>query len=122
LPFSSTVGLESAFIGKPVIIATKCYYEKLDFSISPSNKEEYFEEIYKAINNEIRLPENIDEAWLAYWFVRNYRIKTFFTEQSEQWMNYTLSEISELENIPEIIDNIVFGIPTILKNVKALSK
>ena len=43
LPFVSTIGIEAAAMGKPVLIAGACYYTDLGFVWSAGSREEYFD-------------------------------------------------------------------------------
>jgi hypothetical protein len=69
LPYSSTVGVEAAILGKQVIPERAAYYSGLGFVQQPTSKEDYFDRISAALQNPQPLtPEQTEKAWLCYYF------------------------------------------------------
>lgn len=76
LVYTTTVGMEMAMSGLPVIVAGRTHYRGKGFTIDPESWKEYFENLDKAVVNlgKARLdPHNIDVAWhYAYRFFFDY--------------------------------------------------
>jgi hypothetical protein len=50
LVYSSTIGLEIPYYGKPCLIAGEAFYRNLDFVSFKNSKKEYFEELNRLLN------------------------------------------------------------------------
>jgi len=69
LPYSSTVGVEAAIIGKQVIPENAAYYSGLGFVQKSVSKADYFSRIGAALRDPQSLSgEQIEKAWLCYYF------------------------------------------------------
>jgi hypothetical protein len=68
LPYTSTIGVEAAYQGKPVITSTKCYYAGMGFTWDPDSPEAYFDLLKKSLQGEISTPapESTELAALSY--------------------------------------------------------
>jgi hypothetical protein len=68
LPYTSTIGVEAAYQGKPVITCTKCYYAGMGFTWDPDSPEAYFDLLKKSLQGEISTPtpESTELAALSY--------------------------------------------------------
>jgi Capsule polysaccharide biosynthesis protein len=64
LPYTSTIGLEAAYEGKPVITSTKCYYAGIGFTWDPDSLEAYFDLLEKCLDGQISTPRP-DSSQLA---------------------------------------------------------
>ena len=73
LPYTSTIGVEAAYQGKPVITSTKCYYAGMGFTWDPDSSEEYFVLLKKTVQGEISTPgpESTEIAALSYLILLN---------------------------------------------------
>lgn len=73
LPYTSTIGVEAAYQGKPVITSTKCYYAAMGFTWDPDSREAYFDLLKKSLQGEISTPapESTDLAALSYLILLN---------------------------------------------------
>lgn len=112
LPLSSTIGVEAAFMGKQVIVHSKCYYSKLHFVKAAKTKEEYFSLIELALNNNFTIDcKKIDEAYISYYLLMNSRIETIFSEANPEWLYHSLEELSCDESVKAILNAIVNDIP-----------
>lgn len=76
LVYTTTVGMEMAMSGVPVIVAGQTHYRHKGFTIDPSNWDEYFASLDQALrpNGNCRLSkEQVECAWnYAYRFFFNY--------------------------------------------------
>lgn len=123
LPLSSTVGIESALLGKDVIIHSKCYYSKLNFVHKAKDKEEYFSLINQCFNNTLPKKDRfLDEAWISYYLLHNRKIHTVFNETNPEWIKMSLDKLNELDDVKKIIDVICEDIPIMYVNVKDILK
>jgi len=74
LAYTTTVGLETAMNGRPVIVCGETHYRGRGFTLDPNTWEEYWGELEKVLADfpGHRLPENkIEKAW-------NYAYRFFF--------------------------------------------
>jgi hypothetical protein len=73
LPYTSTIGVEAAYQGKPVITSTQCYYAGMGFTWDPDSSEAYFDLLKKSLQGEISTPapESTDLAALSYLILLN---------------------------------------------------
>ena len=73
LPYTSTIGVEAAYQGKPVITSTKCYYAAMGFTWDPDSPEAYFDLLKKCLQGEISTPapESTELAALSYLILLN---------------------------------------------------
>ena len=94
LVYTTTVGMEMAMAGIPVIVAGKTHYRSKGFTFDPISWEEYFSLLDKIITNplEYQLSKGlVDKAWqYAYCFFFEYPCSfpwhlLFFWEELESW-------------------------------------
>lgn len=112
LPLSSTIGVEAAFMGKQVIVHSKCYYSKLHFVKAAKTKDEYFALIKMALDDKFKADQKeIDEAYMSYYLLMNSRIETFFSEANPEWLFHSLEDLSCDESVKAILNAIVNDIP-----------
>jgi hypothetical protein len=73
LPYTSTIGVEAAYQGKPVITSANCYYAGMGFTWDPDSPEAYFDLLKKSLEGEISTPsrESSDLAALSYFILLN---------------------------------------------------
>ncbi len=68
LPFTSTIGIESAAMGKVVLVSGSSCYSDLDFVWKASSREEYLLLLEQALCQELPLkPRQVENAWLCYY-------------------------------------------------------
>lgn len=106
LPFVSTIGIEAAAIGKPVLVSGKSYYSDLGFVRSATSREEYFELLRRGVRGGLpALPDQTDRAWICYYLsaVRN-RIWTGFTPQPDDFWKWCGKDPDALFAEPEVAD------------------
>lgn len=81
LPWTSTVGLEAAMLGKKVIVHTDSYYSKCDFITKCYTEDQYYNEIENSIKN---IQELNDEQ------VKNAILMHFISQQCMSWYTHFL--------------------------------
>ena len=65
LPYTSTLGIEAALMGKPVIVESNVYYADQPFVYKAESVDDYFEHIERA--EHVRLSEEAEQmGWLLY--------------------------------------------------------
>jgi len=71
LPHTSTVGVEAAALGKPVVLHSDSYYANLGFVWSARSREEYFELIGRALTGDLCVSEKQRRAaWRCYYLTQ----------------------------------------------------
>ena len=127
LPFVSTIGIEAAAMGKPVLIAGACYYADLGFVWSAGSREEYFDLLHRGIRGDLTLrPDQVERAWLCYYLtaVRN-RVSTDFTPHPDDFWTWCQRPFPSLLSDPatvDILEAIDTGVPiSLLRHARASS-
>lgn len=98
LPYTSSVGVESAMLGKAVILATHCYYQGFPFSQKAATREQYLDLIDQALTGKF---DGIDEtkavAAQVYHLTQNCNLmRTKFTAEPRdcpQWLEVPPEEL-----------------------------
>jgi hypothetical protein len=110
LPHVSTVGVEAAAMGVPVVTHSDSYYDSLGFVWSSSTREEYFENIRRALAGELIVSDDQrSKAWLTYYLGQ---CCNFF------WTRFTPERIREIlracpnETLAKDIDIVFTSIDT----------
>ena len=65
LPFVSTIGIEAAALGKPVVISGACYYADLGFVWSAGSREEYLDLLHRGLHGKLTLRSRSSRTSLA---------------------------------------------------------
>jgi hypothetical protein len=91
LPHTSTVGVEAALLGKPVVLSTRVYYDGFPFVWNPGTREEFFGLIDAALRGELSVSAaGREAAAFAYFMTQQCAVmRTRFTPQNDdytQWM------------------------------------
>jgi len=90
LPHTSTVGIEAALLGLPVILGTAVYYEDLGFCKKAATREEYFAALEAALDGAFR-PDTgqQDDAALAYYLTQRCALlQTKFTAHPDDFRSW----------------------------------
>ena len=104
LPFVSTIGIEAAAMGKPVLISGACYYTDLGFVWSAGSREEYFDLLHRGVSGDLTLrPDQAERAWLCYYLtaVRN-RVSTDFTPHPDDFWTWCQRPFPSLLSDPAV--------------------
>ncbi len=68
LPYVSTIAIEAAALGKPVVSSARCYYSEMGFLWSAQSREEYFDLVLRGLRSQLpTLPQQRERAWLCYY-------------------------------------------------------
>lgn len=106
LPYVSTIGIEAAAMGKPVLISGAGYYADLGMVWSASSREEYLELLGRGLTGELGLkPEQVERAWLCFYLtaVRN-RIPTDFTPHPDDFRDWVRRDLTTVFDEVEVAD------------------
>ncbi len=106
LPFVSTIAIEAAAIGKPVLISGASYYADLGFVWSAASRDEYFALLRRGLQGDLEpLPDQSDRAWISYYLsaVCN-RISTDFTPHPDDFWTWCRRAPDSLFADPEVSD------------------
>jgi hypothetical protein len=95
LVYTTTVGLEMAMNGVPVIVSGKTHYRNKGFTIDPKNWDEYFYHLNTALADQTQLKANDAHVDLA-WHYAN----TFFFEYPQPFPWHLLHFWKDVEKTP----------------------
>jgi hypothetical protein len=100
LVYSTTVGIEMAALGIPVITAAKSTYRKFGFTIDPENKTDYFAFIEKALKG-ITLIDKMSQYDLSRKFILFY-FYHYFTRINFMEYNWGSEPIIKIKSIRQL--------------------
>lgn len=106
LPFVSTIGIEAAAIGKPVVVSGAAYYTDLGFVHSAASRDEYFALLRRGLRGDLApLPDQSERAWTCYYLaaVQN-RIETCFTPHPDDFWKWCRRAPDVLFSDPDVSD------------------
>jgi len=103
-PYSSRVGLEAAILGKPVILAAKCYYDELECVRCPETKEAYFSSLEHCCKEAPSQSEELRRlAVIAYYVVERFTLlDTNFTPLYEDFQRWVIEPPDQLWKDPVV--------------------
>lgn len=113
MPYSSTVGIEAAILGKPVIIHTKCFYRNEGFVKKATTKQEYFDMITKMVSEKNHIVEDLENAKIFYYLANTKKRKntSIFNELNYDWLEKTFEEIKQETCLKHMIDTVANNMP-----------
>lgn len=125
VPYISTVGVEAAALGKPVITEGSSCYADLGFVWSARDKDEYFQFLSQAINNELEVTEQQRiEAWKCYYLTQccNWHHTTFTPQpiDFEKWVQENPNDLLIKTEVVEVLEAMDNNIPISITNHKKL--
>lgn len=117
---TSTIGLESAILGKQVVLESTCYYGEMSFVKKAKTREEYFQFIIDAVENPtVITKEEKKDAGVCYYLTQHYgSIVTDFSPQPVPFMNWVKESFEWLlqsENVNILLECIIDETPLYLK-------
>lgn len=119
LPYTSTVGIEAVIMGKNVITHTNVYYNDIDVVIKAQDKKEYFDNIlYYIRNTDLSNNININNAYLAYFFLMNISFECEYYMYNTSWMKMSLKKLSEVSGADWIVAAVGKGVPITYSKIK----
>jgi hypothetical protein len=106
LPFVSTIGIEAAALGKPVIVGGAVYYADLGFVWSATTRAEYADLLTRGARGELpELPDQRDLAWRCFYLnAVCQRVWTAFGCQPQDFWRWVGRDPHELFDEPEVVD------------------
>ncbi len=106
LPHTSTVGIEAALLGLPVVLGAAVYYEDLGFCHKAATREEYFALLESALAGALRPSDSQrDDAALAYYLTQRCAfMQAEFTAHPDDFRKWVNIPHEELWALPEPAD------------------
>ena len=106
VPYVSTVGIEAAAMGKPVVTEGASCYVDLGFVWGAGTRDEYFGAIRRALGGHLQLSEpQRQAAWRCYYLTQccNF-LHTRFTPQPNDFDTWVKESPEAILSSPEIVD------------------
>jgi len=106
LPHTSTVGVEAAMLGKPVLLSARTYYDGLGFTHAPVTVDEYFVAIASALAGALEpSAEARERAALVYFLTQRCALlHSAFTPHPADFPNWIKIPAEDLWERPELAD------------------
>ena len=98
LPFVSTVGIEAAAIGRPVVPSGSPYYADLGFVWAATSRDDYLDLVRRGVRAALPLlPDQTERAWLCYYLATICNpVPTYFTPQPSDFTDWCRRAPDEL--------------------------
>ena len=118
LPYSSTIGVESAIMNKNVILLTDVYYDDIGIAYKAKSRQDYYNKIKDCLGNRsIDYVIDMNNAYLAYYFQMRHGFKTIFSECFVEWMKMDIEQLCRTECVDKIVGVIARNETAIYTNV-----
>jgi hypothetical protein len=103
LPHTSTVGVEAALLGRPVVLSTRVYYDGFSFVWNPATQEEFFALLDQALAGQLKVrDETMAQAYLVYFLTQHCAVmRTRFTPQNDDYAQWIDTPPDSLWQEPE---------------------
>jgi len=116
LAFSSTAGVEAVILGKPVIIASGCYYSDLGFVNKAESLKHYNNLLDQGLSDQLSVnKDQIDDAYICYYAgICCNLVFTDFTPVTTdfiKWVKRTPSQVYAEPAIQRYLESICSGVP-----------
>lgn len=116
VPYVSTVGIEAAALGKPVVTEGSSCYSELGFVWSAKTREEYFNLLQMALNGELVVDKKKQEAaWRCYYLTQccNFYHTTFTPQPSDfdKWVGANPHDLLSSVEVLDVLEAIDKNIP-----------
>jgi len=116
LPFTSTIGMESALLLKPVIMHTNAFYRiYLD---DANTEDEYFDMIDQYLKKGKKPEYDMDKLYLAYFYQVINGVSSCWSEGSDKWMDYSIEELLVQYGVTDLLNVVINNIPILYWRVK----
>lgn len=108
LPFSSTSGIESAIMNKPVVVHTNCFYRDEEFVVNAQSKNDYFNKIIYFLHNKHYVTQGREKALIYFYIIHSKLNKNIsnFNEAKVDWLYEDFENIFKngtLDNMVNVI-------------------
>jgi len=104
LTYSSSIGMEVAFLGKPCVVASNVHYADKGFVIKPQSKKEYFETLRKLLSNEINYSPDKEKLYQYLYFFYIDRIRTLKGMKGRFVNGVEIIEKAEVNSLAEFVE------------------
>ncbi len=105
IPYVSTIGIEAAALGHPVILGGNAYYGDLGFTWAPPTRAEYEDAVRRGARGELAAAGRTTRAWLCYYLnAVTARTWTDFTPQPTDFWRWVVREPDELFGEDAVVD------------------
>ena len=117
--YTSTIGIEAAAHGKPVVTASHSYYSGLGFVRKAANVEQYHQYLSDAVSGRhVVTPAMRDDALCCYYLTQccNWVFTPFTVTDFAEWSNHDLQQLNQCESVKAIIRALEQNIPVAYLN------
>ena len=119
LPYTSTMGVEAALMGKNVLIHTNVYYKDIGIGYKAYDRKDYFNAIVTCLEHpEKKICNNIENAYLAYYYQMNNVLNCQYCTHYTEWMEGSFIQLLKIKGVKKVTDAIAKGIAVIYSTVK----
>jgi len=128
LPYTSTLGIEAALLGKRVIIESHVYYGEQPFVTKATSKQDYFDRIRAALKTPFRAVSHAEKekAWLLYYALNKcslvYSPFGLDPRDFENWVPLGLEGLIKDDNLITALRCLAENIPFAYANGRKLLK
>ena len=116
---TSTIGVEATALGKPVIVASHCYYAELGFVWAATSRDTYFDLIRRSQAGELALtPAMRKNAYYCYYLTQvcNWVFTPFNPVNDAFWIKESIASLNVSPSVQTIVTALQENIPVALIN------
>jgi hypothetical protein len=107
LVYSSTIGLEIPYYGKPCLIAGEAFYRNLNFVSFKNSKKEYFEELDRFLNPSEPISMDKEEIIKYIYFIYFVCVKRLKGIKMDHAYHINYFEFNKIEELSEMNDEVL---------------
>ena len=116
LPHSSSVGIEAAGLGVPVVVAANSYYAPLGFVWQGTSRDDYFAKVGQALAGELVVTdEQKKRAWTCYYLSQQASLLpsnfTPYAQDFERWSQESLPALFARHDVQTVLQAIDTATP-----------
>ena len=116
VPYTSTVGVEAAAMGKPVVTESNSYYADLGFVWSAKTHDQYFKLLTLALEGNLTVDETKrHDAWKCYYLTQCcnfvYSLFTPMPEDYDKWVRMNPAELFSMPEVSDVIESLDAHLP-----------
>jgi len=119
---TSTIGLEAAANGKPVITGSRAYYAGLGFVWKAYTEREYFGFLDDAAAGRLQVTAAMAADALACYYLTqccNWVYTPFTVPDFDAWLNTGIADLIALESVQRVVEAVDQNIPAAILNHRA---
>jgi hypothetical protein len=117
--YTSTIGIEAAAHGKPVITASRSYYSELGFVCKATSVAQYRQYLADAVAGRLPVTAAMrDDALACYYLTQccNWIFTPFTVPEFHEWMAQDLAQIHQEDSVKRIVQGLEQNIPAAFLN------